>query len=1334
MTQPAQNFVAIVDIDDVLSDSVPVYLDALNTELNLEHSEYDMRAYDFTDGLGIPLDAVLEVVKSHSILKSLQPLPSSVEGMRRLKQTGFHIVLATAREETERMPTQEWLHMHGFPYDELLMGQDKLKVTQKFSGYYVVAFEDRLDTATTLAEAANIVFILNRAWNSRTSIYPSNIIRVSGWKDILEMALSLVDEASQLRNLFSISNGQIRSLASHMVRNKRYMGDPYVLVCGKSFSNAQSGPQFPSDLASTDAILDDMIARQLEHMLVEGFIRLIITTRTDHRLEEIVDGMNVDWPTRVLINGNAPVDEIASHIESSYLKNELLILKLHGQDQDVALSSLKLLELESKLTGLLRNVLKRNVIILGQPLDFSRYIEPEGGSLWYVGPASKGYESSYLSFAMEVRGSSDYAVAGLYGYAWNFFSALTMHLQDVSSDETLSLEDSLRVVACKHNLPRRVHRELIGRETEVSKLRKLLSLDSRIWLASIEGIGGVGKTALALEVAYSFLGSREEYQGEFDTIVWTSVTKVVSIEDKRNLSEDNVIVFAIMTNIANVLNRQDILHANNEKQRNMVYVLLSRKRALLVIDGLEQANYPGLVAFLSSLPSPTKILITSKERFELATPIKLMPLSKDSAVDLVKHESIYYSVNINSATTKTIAQRTDGIPLAIAWTVAQLSVGSSLSSLADRLTVSGEDVCQRVFQRSVNLLSDDELEALYIVSLFPQGARRETIANVLGLDANDINLDRNLSRITALSLVSLQDDKIIVLQLTKKFLESYFKRSLPDLQRRSKSRWLSVVTTMASKYAIGYWEFRDYSGLMLHNEDFKAALELALESGRGENAYALMRAYSFGCIYMGSWEELIATGMAFSAAMESLQMLHAVAWAEACVMGWVFTHQDVLDKAEPSLSKAMSIYTRLNDRRGIAQVTRLLGRLREKQKRYSESMELVIKAQDMIESLGWDWEMGFALYDRGWIARSMRDYGQAKKYLEQAEVVLQQAMEPEIAGLFVTGIQEAIAHIAYEESNYQEAIDLCNAALAFYSDAGTAFQGYRPPRIQLLMVKALVGLDRFQEASTLLEPTIVAFEELDMQTEAHEASRLMSGLMTKIQIADDLGQHKSKQTLTAPGALPQGTSHVLGDSNTNRNAAEAMIKILFLSANPTDTTRLRLDEEIRAVDQSLRQTKFRSRFDIKQHWAVRVSELQGYLLRHEPHILHFSGHGSDRDALFLEGESGKSQPISSRALGSLFSVLKGNIRCVVLNACYSESQARAIAKHVDCVVGMSHRIGDKSSIAFAAAFYQALGYGHSVKSAFDLACVQIDLEGLNDQDVPKLITVSQSAEEIIFAH
>lgn len=75
----------------------------------------------------------------------------------------------------------------------------------------------------------------------------------------------------------------------------------------------------------------------------------------------------------------------------------------------------------------------------------------------------------------------------------------------------------------------------------------------------------------------------------------------------------------------------------------------------------------------------------------------------------------------------------------------------------------------------------------------------------------------------------------------------------------------------------------------------------------------------------------------------------------------------------------------------------------------------------------------------------------------------------------------------------------------------------------------------------------------------------------------------------------------------------------------------------------------------------------------------------------------------------------------MLNACFSETQAEGIAKHIPYVIGMSNEIGDKAAIAFSIGFYQALGAGRSIEEAYKLGCVQIIMQGIPEDLTPVLI-------------
>lgn len=183
-----------------------------------------------------------------------------------------------------------------------------------------------------------------------------------------------------------------------------------------------------------------------------------------------------------------------------------------------------------------------------------------------------------------------------------------------------------------------------------------------------------------------------------------------------------------------------------------------------------------------------------------------------------------------------------------------------------------------------------------------------------------------------------------------------------------------------------------------------------------------------------------------------------------------------------------------------------------------------------------------------------------------------------------------------------------------------------------------------------------------------------------------------------------------------------MKKILILSANPLNTARLRLDEEVREIQAGLERAKSRDKFEIITRWAVRSDDLRRALLDHEPQIVHFSGHGQGSEGLVLENNAGELQLVSTNSLARLFKLFQGKIECVLLNACYSEVQAEAIHQTVDCVVGMNREIGDRTAIEFAIGFYDALGADRSYEDAYEFGCSAIDLEGIPESATPVLKT------------
>lgn len=182
------------------------------------------------------------------------------------------------------------------------------------------------------------------------------------------------------------------------------------------------------------------------------------------------------------------------------------------------------------------------------------------------------------------------------------------------------------------------------------------------------------------------------------------------------------------------------------------------------------------------------------------------------------------------------------------------------------------------------------------------------------------------------------------------------------------------------------------------------------------------------------------------------------------------------------------------------------------------------------------------------------------------------------------------------------------------------------------------------------------------------------------------------------------------------------VRILFLAANPKDSSTLRLDEEIREIHAKIQAAEFRDSFELVSRWAVRPLDLLQAFNEVQPHIVHFSGHGSRQAELVLEDDDGNARPVSEAALTSLFKNVKDNIRLVLLNACHSEAQARAISQQIECTVGMSVAIGDEAAIVFASTFYGALVFGRSVGQAFEQGRTALMLQGIPEENTPVLLT------------
>ena len=192
------------------------------------------------------------------------------------------------------------------------------------------------------------------------------------------------------------------------------------------------------------------------------------------------------------------------------------------------------------------------------------------------------------------------------------------------------------------------------------------------------------------------------------------------------------------------------------------------------------------------------------------------------------------------------------------------------------------------------------------------------------------------------------------------------------------------------------------------------------------------------------------------------------------------------------------------------------------------------------------------------------------------------------------------------------------------------------------------------------------------------------------------------------------------------------ITVLFLASNPIDQMQLRLDEEARSISEMIRKAKHRESVKLESCWALQPMDLLQALNDFNPTVVHFSGHGSEKDEIVFQAPDGTAKLVRKEAIVQTMMASSENIRLVFFNTCYSRNQAEAVSQYVDATIGMNTSIGDEAARIFSSQFYSSIGFGHSVGKAFQQAKALLMMEGIDEENTPELfIKEGLNSDEIV---
>jgi len=181
--------------------------------------------------------------------------------------------------------------------------------------------------------------------------------------------------------------------------------------------------------------------------------------------------------------------------------------------------------------------------------------------------------------------------------------------------------------------------------------------------------------------------------------------------------------------------------------------------------------------------------------------------------------------------------------------------------------------------------------------------------------------------------------------------------------------------------------------------------------------------------------------------------------------------------------------------------------------------------------------------------------------------------------------------------------------------------------------------------------------------------------------------------------------------------------VLYLTANPYRRHSLRVDAELRQVQDAIRGSVYRDNISVEYRPAADVDSLIEGLNDHRPGIVHFSGHGCETGIAVDSAEVAKRpvKTVSFDLLAKAISATDAPPEIIVLNACRSAGARKAFLPPAKIVVVMRDSVSDVAATAFAVKFYAAIAAGQSVKSAFAQGKVAIEKVSLNEADTPDLL-------------
>ncbi|MBN2084961.1 MAG: hypothetical protein JW748_07015 [Anaerolineales bacterium] len=326
------------------------------------------------------------------------------------------------------------------------------------------------------------------------------------------------------------------------------------------------------------------------------------------------------------------------------------------------------------------------------------------------------------------------------------------------------------------NLPPCPFQRLFGFEDSLVQIEKWLNDPQGPQIISVEGLGGLGKTALAHAAVREALAS-----GPWADLAWVSaVDRPFYLWEAPDtpppLNPDRIIEqIAMQLDLP-----EETINLPAAERRNAVKTTLSAKPYLIVLEDLEPEHRPkDFLPNLITPTGPTRFILTSRQRLPMLPgcgSLFLHELSRDASCAIMRYEAQERKLQISEADMDRVFAMVGGNPMALKLIIGQavsLPLHRVLENLlpATKGTPAG-NILQQIYRHSWKLLLPASRQVLFAMERFsPNGTSYEDLQTATDLSSKE--LDAALQQLVTHSLVVYNPapvDQYIIHRLTYLFL------------------------------------------------------------------------------------------------------------------------------------------------------------------------------------------------------------------------------------------------------------------------------------------------------------------------------------------------------------------------------------------------------------------------------------------------------------------------------------------------------------------------------------------------------------------------------------